>query len=129
MNVRGAVVLVTGASGEIGAACATELRKHGARLILSARDTALNDLAADVDAKAFVCDLALPGTAEQLATDALDVYGQVDVVVHCAGLGWRGATAEMDGERADEVLGVNLRAPVHISRRLLPGMLERGRGH
>jgi short-subunit dehydrogenase len=35
----------------------------------------------------------------------------------------------MSGERADEVLGVNLRAPVHLSRQLLPGMLERGRGH
>ena len=129
MNVRDAVVLVTGASGEIGAACATELRQRGARLILTARDTALSDLAADVDAKAFVCDLAVPDAVDQLAADALEVYGVVDAVVHCAGVGWRGATVEMAGDRVDELIGVNLRAPVQLSRQLLPGMLARGRGH
>ena len=129
MNVHDAVVVVTGASGEIGAACARELRARGARLILSARDTGLSDLAADVEAKAFECDLAQPGAAEQLAADALDVYGVIDVVVHCAGIGWRGSTVGMAGERVDELLAVNLRAPVQLSRLLLPGMLERGRGH
>ena len=129
MNVPDAVVLVTGASGEIGAACAITLRRRGARLILSARDTALSDLAADVDAKAFVCDLAAPGAVEQLADDALDVYGRVDAVVHCAGVGWRGATVAMAGDRVDDLLAVNLRAPIQLSQRLLPGMLERGRGH
>jgi short-subunit dehydrogenase len=129
MNVRDAVVLVTGASGEIGAACAKELRTRGARLILSARDAALSDLAAEVGAKAFDCDLAQSGAAEQLAADALEVYGVVDAVVHCAGIGWRGATVAMGSDRVDELLGVNLRAPVQLSRRLLPGMLERGRGH
>lgn len=127
--MRDAVVLVTGASGEIGAACATELRKRGARLILAARDAALSDLAADVDAKAFVCDLALPGAVQQLAADAVEVYGSVDVVVHCAGIGWRGATVDMSGSRVDELVDVNLRAPMQLSRLLLPDMLARGSGH
>jgi short-subunit dehydrogenase len=129
MQVRDAVVLVTGASGEIGAACATALRERGARLILAARDSGLSDLAADVDAKAFICDLSKPEVADRLAVDALDVYGVVDAVVHCAGIGWRGATVEMGARRVDELVAVNLRAPLQLSRLLLPGMLERGRGH
>jgi short-subunit dehydrogenase len=129
MNVRDAVVLVTGASGEIGAACAAALNARGARLILTARDTGIGDLAADLSAKGFVTDLAVPGAAEQLAADALDVYGSVDVVLHCAGIGWYGATPAMDAHRADELLDVNLRAPMQLTRALLPGMLERGRGH
>jgi short-subunit dehydrogenase len=129
MDVRDAVVLITGASGEIGAGCAVELSGRGARLIVTARDSAIGDLAADVGAKAFVCDLAQPGAVDQLATDALDVYGIVDVVVHCAGIGWRGQTTGMTGTRLDELVAVNLQAPMQLSRLLLPGMLERRRGH
>lgn len=129
MNVREAVVLVTGASGEIGAACAAALNARGARLILTARDSGIGDLAADLSAKAFVSDLSAPGAAEQLAADALEVYGTIDVVLHCAGIGWYGATPAMDVRRADELLDVNLRAPIQLNRILLPGMLERGRGH
>ncbi len=129
MNVRDAVVLVTGASGEIGSACAAALNARGARLILTARDAGISDLAADLSAKSFVSDLARAGATERLAADALEVYGSVDVVLHCAGIGWFGSAPTMDPQRADELLDVNLRAPVQLDRILLPGMLERGRGH
>jgi short-subunit dehydrogenase len=129
MNVRDAVVLVTGASGAIGAACAAQLHARGARLILTARDGALGDIAADVGAKALVCDLAVAGTAEELTAEALEVYGKIDIVVHCAGLGWYGATSAMEPAKADELLDVNLRAPLQITRSVLPGMLARRYGH
>jgi short-subunit dehydrogenase len=129
MKLRDAVVLVTGASGAIGAATARALHARGARLIVSARDERAGDLAADLGAKAIVFDLADAGVPEQRAHDAQQVYGTVDAVVHCAGVGWRGATSEMPAERLDELLHVNVRAPLQLSRAVLPGMLERGHGH
>lgn len=126
MNLSGAVVLVTGASGGIGAACASELTARGARLIVSGRDAA--PLAA-VPGVAVPADLAEPGGAEKLAAEACEVFGRVDGVIHCAGVGWYGAFAGMPDERMDEVLAVNVRAPVALTRALLPAMVMRGCGH
>jgi short-subunit dehydrogenase len=130
MDLRDAVVLVTGASGDIGSACAAELGRRGARVIVSGRDSdRLNALAADLGAKALVSDLLCPGAVEQLATAAMEIYGQVDGVVHCAGVGWRGPTATMSTQRLNELVEVNVRAPLELTGALLPGMLARSRGH
>lgn len=129
MDVRDAVVLVTGASGAIGAQCARQLAAHGARLIVTAHDSDLADLCADIGAKAVVSDFSEAGAVDRLASEAADMYGAVDAVVHCAGLGWRGDTAAMDAAQVDVLLDVNLRVPVQLTRLLLPGMLGRRRGH
>lgn len=129
MDLRDAVVLVTGASGAIGRACARQLSAAGARLIVTSHDEDMADLCVDIGAKAVVSDLSAPGAVDRLAADALAVYGTVDAVVHCAGLGWRGASAEMDAAHVDLLLDVNLRVPIQLTRAVLPGMLGRGRGH
>jgi short-subunit dehydrogenase len=125
-----AVVLVTGASGDIGAACAAALAARGSSVIVCGRDSArLNAVAADVGAKALSGDLTQSGAAEELSRAAEDVYGRVDVVVHCAGVGWRGATAAMSPQRIDELVDLNLRVPMQLTTALLPGMIERRWGH
>ena len=129
MDVRGAVVLVTGASGAIGGECARQLAARGARLIVTAHDEDMADLCADIGAKAVVSDLSKPGAVDRLAAEALDMCGAVDAVVHCAGLGWRGESAAMDATLIDVLLDVNLRVPMQLTRALLPGMLARRRGH
>jgi short-subunit dehydrogenase len=129
MDVRDAVVLVTGASGAIGAQCARQLAARGARLVLTAHDSDLAELCADIGATAIVSDLSRPGAVDRLAAEAVDTCGAVDAVVHCAGLGWRGESAAMDAALADLLLDVNLRVPVQLTRALLPGMLARRRGH
>jgi short-subunit dehydrogenase len=125
-----AVVLVTGASGGIGAACASALASCGSSMIVSGRDPdRLAAVAADVGGKAVAADLARPGAADELAAAAQDVFGRVDAVVHCAGVGWRGPMAEMAADPVDELIAVNVRAPMQLTRALLPAMLARGRGH
>lgn len=130
MRFDDAVVLVTGASGGIGAACAAAAADRGASVIVSGRDEdRLQLVAAEVGAKAIAADLRRPDAAGELARAAADVYGRLDVVVHCAGVGWRGPTDEMSSDRVDELLDVNVRAPIRLTHAVLPGMLARGSGH
>lgn len=130
MIVADAVVLVTGSSAGIGRACAAALAARDARVILHGRDAdRLDAVAADLGAKAVRADLTLPGAPESVAAAALEVFGRVDAVVHCAGIGWYGPVADMPAGTVEELLAVNVGAPVRITQALLPGMLERGSGH
>ena len=118
-------VLLTGASRGIGAALADAFAARGAELLLVARPSAqLQEVAARTGGTALPCDLsdltALPALVEQA--------GAVDVLVNNAGVSGVGWFVDRTLEEVDQVLTLNLLAPVHLCRLLLPGMLERGRG-
>ena len=130
MRVAGTLAVVTGASSGIGRAVAVRLAGAGCRLILVGRDGArLAEVARDTGGEAVVADLAdsaaVADLAERLARDGAGP----DVLVNNAGIGSVGSAAAQDGVDLDRLLAVNLRAPVTLTRAVLPGMLERGRGH
>jgi short-subunit dehydrogenase len=130
LSLEGAVALVTGSTGDIGAAVAAELTDRGCCVIVHGRDeTELRRRSRHLSAPAVGADLSDPDGAQRLAEGALRKYGQVDVVVHCAGSGHYDKLAAMTPEAVDRVIDVNLRAPLQLSRALLPAMLEAGRGH
>lgn len=124
-------MLVTGATGGIGTAVARRLARRGARLLLHGRNgTALNDLAGETGGVPLEVDLAGKDGPEKLGALALAQSGEgIDVVVHSAGVGWRGAFPDMGVEDIERLVGVNLAAPVRLTRVLLPTMLRRGGGH
>lgn len=129
VDPAGAACLVTGASSGIGRAAALALAEKGARLVLSGRDTTrLGEVAAATGGEAIPADLTEPGAPEWLAREAAERLGGVDVLVNNAGVGLAGGLDAVAPERVDELLAVNLRAPVLLARALLPGMLERDRG-
>ena len=128
MQLAGARALVTGATGGIGGAVARALHQRGAHVLLSARrEELLEELRAELGerAEALPADLAEPGGPARLAETA----GAVDVLVANAGLPASGRVEDFEPDQIDRALDVNLRAPMQLTRALLPGMLERGRGH
>lgn len=130
MRLRDAVVLVTGATGGIGAACATALSEAGAQLVLLGRDPSrLAGVSADLGAKGVCVDLSTPSGAAVAAAAGREVFGRIDAVVHCAGVGWYGETADMPAVTLDSVLDINVRAPLQLTRELLGDMVARGSGH
>jgi uncharacterized protein len=73
----------------------------------------------------LAADLADAGAVAELAERA----GATDVLVANAALPASGSVLDFSPEQLDRALDVNLRAHIHLTRALLPGMLERGRGH
>jgi short-subunit dehydrogenase len=128
MQLQGATVLLTGASGGIGRAVAQALDERGARVLLNARRAeVLEEIRVELDGRPHCLpgDLSDPAGAASLANRA----GAVDVLVANAALPASGRVERFSAEEIDAALDVNLRAPIQLTRALLPGMLERGRGH
>jgi uncharacterized protein len=124
VELAGRVVLVTGASGGIGAATCAALTRRGAVVVAAGRDeTALAAVAA---ASTVVADAGDPAAAPALVAAAVDRHGRLDAVVANAGVGWAGEFAGMDPARITELVDVNLRAPMLLARAALPVLRRPG---
>lgn len=129
MRLAGAVCVVTGASSGIGAATSRALAARGAHVRLVGRDRdRLSAHAAAAHGEPVVADLADPAQLRGLA-QALRTPSPPDVVIHNAGVGRYADAGSDDADELAQLLAVNLRAPMELTRLLLPAMLERGRGH
>jgi short-subunit dehydrogenase len=126
MQLRGSKVLLTGATGGLGAAMARALRAEGANLVLSGRKRELLDpLAAELGAIAAPCDLTDRAALSGLLADHPDT----DVLIANAAVPASGLLESFTEEELDRIIAANLTAPVQMTRALVPGMVERGRGH
>jgi len=126
MNLGGRSVLLTGASGGIGAAAARALAARGATVIVSGRRAEqLEALAGEIGGRAIPVDLAEADGPERLVAAA----GHVDVLVANAALSQAGEITSLSPEEFDRVLAVNLRAPLMLARLLAEPMAARRSGH
>ena len=126
MEINGATVLLTGASGGIGGAIARMLALRGAGLVITGRRVeALESLAEEVGARPLAADLSRPEEVQRLVREA----GEVDILVANAALPASGLLDSFSEAEVDRALNVNLRAPIQLSRALAPEMLARRRGH
>ncbi|MFJ6939893.1 SDR family NAD(P)-dependent oxidoreductase [Streptomyces sp. NPDC101132] len=126
MDISGANVLLTGATGGIGAALAAHLTAAGARLTVTGRREDALKAAADAHgARGVLADLAVREDVARLAETCADT----DVLVANAALPASGELFDYTEEQLDRALDVNLRAPIVLSRLLAAPMVARGRGH
>ena len=137
MTLKGKLVFITGASSGIGAATTLAFAAEGARLLLAARRA---------DKLAEIAATALKHGAEAVHTISLDVrdrktvqqtigalpaeWAAIDILVNNAGLS-RGLEKLYEGKIDDweEMIDTNVKGLLYVTRAVVPGMVERGRGH
>ena len=120
--------LITGASGDIGAAIARQLHAAGAVVCLSGtRRPALEALAESLGERAHVVvgDLSVAADVEALAKSAEAAMGQIDILINNAGLTRDGLALRMKDDDFARVLEVNLVSAFRLSRAALRGMMRR----
>jgi NAD(P)-dependent dehydrogenase (short-subunit alcohol dehydrogenase family) len=134
MQIRGAHVLVTGASSGIGAALARDLAGRGAVVgLVGRRPARLAEVLADCRAhgdghRAWRADLGDLDRAEEVALEAWDAFGGLDVLVNNAAVPKVREVRRLTPEDVDEATRVNYLSPVRMTLAVLPRMLERGAG-
>jgi len=134
-DLSGRTALVTGASGGIGGAIARALHAQGAELMLTGtRADALQSLAAELGGngtrvEVIVADLSVDAERERVASTTLGFGQPAEVLVNNAGLGLYGAFTQIPWEKEKHMLDVDIGAVVHLTKLLLPQMLERRSGY
>lgn len=127
---HGKTALVTGAGSGIGLAVANEFVSEGARVI--GVDARLPDLAEKTSDQEGIlwaeCDVTVLSEFEEAVSSALDSFGQLDVLVNVAGIAVAGSATELDLDKWDAVLAVNLSGVFIGTKSVLPQMVKQGSG-
>ena len=135
--MKGKIVFITGASSGIGEGCARKFASQGSDLILNARNVdKLNELKNELETSYGVRVYLLPFDVRdrKAAMEALaslpKEWQAIDVLINNAGL-VIGVDKEFEGnlDEWDVVIDTNIKALLAITRLVVPGMVERGRGH
>ncbi len=134
MRDRG-VCFITGASSGLGRAMAVRLAREGYAVGLSARrESLLEGAAREIreaggNAGVFPCDVAERDQVLDAVGRCEEELGPVDLLVANAGLSINTRVDPFDALAAEQVIRTNLLGAVYATEGVLPGMLERGRGH
>jgi NAD(P)-dependent dehydrogenase (short-subunit alcohol dehydrogenase family) len=126
---RGQVALVTGAGRGIGAGIAKAFAAHGARTLLHDVDEeALTEALRSAPRDCVLGDLTVPESADRVFDEALERAGRIDFLVNNAGRSWSAETKEIEPKRTQELIELNLKSVLTLSRRLALHARERGGG-
>ena len=134
-QLRGTNAIVTGASRGLGVSIAAALAARGVNLTLAARSAADLDGVRDEVSSSGVQVVSIPtdvsdaAQCEALVAKAEDAIGPTDILVNNAGIERASAFADLALDDIASIVDVNLKASLLLARLVLPGMLERGRGH
>ncbi len=127
-------IWITGASSGIGEACAYLYARRGFNLILTAtRIDKLEEvrekcIGFGVKCSIVSCDLSDLSRIDDVTEKAMAVFERIDIAFLNAGISQRSKILDTDCKVDEKIMAVNFFAPVMISKRLLPGMIEQGGG-
>jgi short-subunit dehydrogenase len=134
MQLQDKRIILTGATGGIGQALAILLAKKAAKLgLVGTRHEALNSLREHLkqyhqDIISIPADLTTEQGQTQIIHDMREKFGGIDVLVNNAGITEFTEFSEQQPEIIERILKVNVIAPMQLTRRVLPEMLDRGSG-
>lgn len=140
-DLKGKVVLITGASSGLGQACAYKFVEAGSKVILSARNiNKLKEIRDDIvkqfgkhddfhEPKVLYVDLDNLESLPKAGEDALMHYGHIDILVNNAGISYRGSILETEMDVHHHLMRVNYFGHLSLTKCILPSMITRKQGH
>jgi NADP-dependent 3-hydroxy acid dehydrogenase YdfG len=134
-NIKGKVVIITGASSGLGEETARHLSEQGAKVALGARrKDRIESLAGEIkenggDAIAVSTDVTQQDQVKKLVDSAVDAFGQVDVILNNAGLMPLSPMEDLKIDEWDQMIDVNIKGVLYGIAAALPYMKEQKSGH
>ena len=134
-ELKGIVVLVTGAGSGLGEATARAFARQGCSLACididqqAAQRTSDALRVGDVPSLAIGCDVARAEAVSAAVQQTVERMGRLDVVVNCAAIDHTLSVEEMTIDQWDQVISVNLRGPFLFAKAALPTMRQQRSGH
>ena len=133
--LEGKTVIITGASRGIGKGIAEVFAEHGANIAFTylSSDEKAKDLEQELSvngciAKGYKSDASDFDAAQQLATDVLEEFGSIDVLVNNAGITKDGLLMRMSEEDFDRVMDINMKSVFNMTKAVLRPMLKQKKG-
>lgn len=136
-SLEGKTVFITGAASGIGKACAYAFAEQGANVVISARRFNLvNEISEDIRKKfgvrvySFKMDVTKRNEVEKSIHSLPVEFMKIDILINNAGLG-RGLNKfyEDNPDGWEEMIDTNVKGLLYVTHFILPGMIERGKGH
>lgn len=128
LDLRNRVVLITGASDGIGAACADAFRKRGCRLSLSGLPSDAFRSGRRSNELTTAGDITDPAVRGRIVSETLAAFGSIDVLVNNAAVGLYAPPSTVPVELSKRIFDVNVFAAASLTQEALPSMLARGTG-
>jgi len=132
--LAGQVALVTGGARGIGQACAQELSRAGAAVVILDRladqstNTAQTIVASGGRAVAINVDLSNATEIPAAVIKAEQAFGRIDILVNNAGISTDAVTEQITEEQWDRTMAINLKAVFFVTQSVLPIMVRQGSG-
>jgi len=131
LRLNDSVILVTGASRGLGAAIAVQLAAEGATVVAAARSKdALAKVAAQGEGRISIeeCDMRDEDSVATLVANVIERHGRIDGLVNNAGIAPAGKFVDQDPAVWDDVLTVNVKAPMRLAQAAGKQMIAQGGG-
>lgn len=131
---EGKFVIVTGAAHGIGFAGARRFGQEGAKVAMLGRTPekiakAAEELKAEgLDVTAWTCDVSDLPMVQKVVAEVVERFGRIDILYNNAGVLFGGGLLRQTSEEWDRTFKVNVYGTYHMSRAVIPVMLEQGRG-
>ena len=131
MRLRGKTCIITGGASGIGEATSRRFVAEGGKVLIADRNAPAADaLARELGSNAFAieCDVRKETSAVAIADRAMQLWGQIDVLVNNAGSELNRSYNETTSDEWDMVLETDLKGPWLLCKHVVPHMVKRGSG-
>lgn len=134
LGIAGHVAVVTGGGRGLGAGICAALAAERARVVVWEKDAeSADELAAQITSEGFhatsvVADVCDDEAVRAAVAGVIESFGSIEILVNCAGLSRDAPISTMTDEQWHTVIDVCLTGPFHVTRAIVPHMLEKSYG-